>query len=590
MCGIVGYVGNNYNAINVIIDGLTNLEYRGYDSAGIAYSEEGLIKIIKEKGKLENLKNKLDMSILSNLGIGHTRWATHGEANTINSHPHKVGKVTIVHNGIIENYSEIKEELREAGYNFISDTDSEVGAALLDKIYNETKSVEQTLSLFLKKSRGAYALGIIIEGDNHLYALKKDSPLIIGVGNSENFISSDVPAILKYTNKYIVLEDSDFAKISADKIIVYDNKVDIKKYEVREFKGKSIDISKNGYDHFMLKEIYEQPEVIKNTFSSFVKDNKLDLNIPNLNKYRRIDIVACGSAYYAGYVGKMFIEEYGNIEVNVEVASEYRYKKLFLNSSVLVIVISQSGETADTLAALKLAKKSGCFTIGIINVVESSIARLCDKVLYTKAGPEIAVATTKGYTSQVAILALIAIQLSNKNIDGLRKLPIIMQSILDDTIEYKEIANKIFDKDPVFFIGRDIDYALCMEGSLKLKEISYINSAAYKAGELKHGTISLIEKGTIVIAIMTEPKIMEKTISNIKETKARGAYVILITTLDVNPEQDYFDEVIYVPRTEKLFQPMLTVLPLQLLAYEVAKLKGCDIDKPKNLAKSVTVE
>ncbi|MEG1287884.1 MAG: glutamine--fructose-6-phosphate transaminase (isomerizing) [Bacilli bacterium] len=590
MCGIVGYVGNNYNAINVIIDGLTNLEYRGYDSAGIAYSEEGLIKIIKEKGKLENLKNKLDMSILSNLGIGHTRWATHGEANTINSHPHKVGKVTIVHNGIIENYSEIKEELREAGYNFISDTDSEVGAALLDKIYNETKSVEQTLSLFLKKSRGAYALGIIIEGDNHLYALKKDSPLIIGVGNSENFISSDVPAILKYTNKYIVLEDSDFAKISADKIIVYDNKVDIKKFEVREFKGKSIDISKNGYDHFMLKEIYEQPEVIKNTFSSFVKDNKLDLNIPNLNKYRRIDIVACGSAYHAGYVGKMFIEEYGNIEVNVEVASEYRYKKLFLDSSVLVIVISQSGETADTLAALKLAKKSGCFTIGIINVVESSIARLCDKVLYTKAGPEIAVATTKGYTSQVAILALIAIQLSNKNIDGLRKLPIIMQSILDDTIEYKEIANKIFDKDPVFFIGRDIDYALCMEGSLKLKEISYINSAAYKAGELKHGTISLIEKGTIVIAIMTEPKIMEKTISNIKETKARGAYVILITTLDVNPEQDYFDEVIYVPRTEKLFQPMLTVLPLQLLAYEVAKLKGCDIDKPKNLAKSVTVE
>ncbi|MEG0137453.1 MAG: glutamine--fructose-6-phosphate transaminase (isomerizing), partial [Bacilli bacterium] len=522
--------------------------------------------------------------------IGHTRWATHGEANLVNSHPHKVGKVTIVHNGIIENYSEIKEELREAGYNFISDTDSEVGAALLDKIYNETKSVEQTLSLFLKKTRGAYALGIIIDGDNHLYALKKDSPLIIGVGNSENFISSDVPAILKYTNKYIVLEDSDFAKISADKIIVYDNKVDIKKYEVREFKGKSIDISKNGYDHFMLKEIYEQPEVIKNTFSSFVKDNKLDLNIPNLNKYRRIDIVACGSAYHAGYVGKMFIEEYGNIEVNVEVASEYRYKKLFLDSSVLVIVISQSGETADTLAALKLAKKSGCFTIGIINVVESSIARLCDKVLYTKAGPEIAVATTKGYTSQVAILALIAIQLSNKNIDGLRKLPIIMQSILDDTIEYKEIANKIFDKDPVFFIGRDIDYALCMEGSLKLKEISYINSAAYKAGELKHGTISLIEKGTIVIAIMTEPKIMEKTISNIKETKARGAYVILITTLDVNPEQDYFDEVIYVPRTEKLFQPMLTVLPLQLLAYEVAKLKGCDIDKPKNLAKSVTVE
>ncbi|MEG0021468.1 MAG: glutamine--fructose-6-phosphate transaminase (isomerizing) [Bacilli bacterium] len=590
MCGIVGYVGNNYNAINVIIDGLTNLEYRGYDSAGIAYSEEGLIKIIKEKGKLENLKKKLDMNILSNLGIGHTRWATHGEANLVNSHPHKVGKVTIVHNGIIENYSEIKEELREAGYNFISDTDSEVGAALLDKIYNETKSVEQTLSLFLKKTRGAYALGIIIDGDNHLYALKKDSPLIIGVGNSENFISSDVPAILKYTNKYIVLEDSDFAKISADKIIVYDNKVDIKKYEVREFKGKSIDISKNGYDHFMLKEIYEQPEVIKNTFSSFVKDNKLDLNIPNLNKYRRIDIVACGSAYHAGYVGKMFIEEYGNIEVNVEVASEYRYKKLFLDSSVLVIVISQSGETADTLAALKLAKKSGCFTIGIINVVESSIARLCDKVLYTKAGPEIAVATTKGYTSQVAILALIAIQLSNKNIDGLRKLPIIMQSILDDTIEYKEIANKIFDKDPVFFIGRDIDYALCMEGSLKLKEISYINSAAYKAGELKHGTISLIEKGTIVIAIMTEPKIMEKTISNIKETKARGAYVILITTLDVNPEQDYFDEVIYVPRTEKLFQPMLTVLPLQLLAYEVAKLKGCDIDKPKNLAKSVTVE
>ena len=603
MCGIIGYVGKKNNALDVIIEGLLRLEYRGYDSAGIAYVKDGLLNIEKEKGKIANLKEKLDFNDKSNLGIGHTRWATHGEPNYVNSHPHKVGKISIVHNGIIENYSELKEELIEKGYEFKSSTDTEVACALLDYIYSETNSIEQTIAIFREKARGAYALGIIVDDDyNHLYAVKKDSPLIIACGDNENYIASDVPAILKYTNKYIVLNDGEFAKISADKILVYNENADLRKVEVKEFKGDSNAVEKNGYDHFMLKEIYEQPEVIKATTLPYIEkgvDSLVD-NMPDFSKYKKIDIVACGSAYHAGLVGKTLIEEFANIPVTVDIASEYRYKKLFLDEETLVIVVSQSGETADTLAALKIAKEHGSDTLGIINVVESSIARAAHQVLYTKAGAEIAVATTKAYSSQIALLSLIALNIANNKtmkqeevlevLKGIRALPTQMQSVLNEREHYKEIAEKIYDHDSIFFIGRDIDYALSMEGSLKLKEISYINSQAYAAGELKHGTISLIEEGTPVIALVTEEKIAEKTISNIKEVKARGAKVILVASENINISGDFYDELILVPDANKLIKPMLTVIPLQMLSYEIAKLRGCDIDKPKNLAKSVTVE
>ena len=603
MCGIIGYVGKKNNALDVIIEGLLRLEYRGYDSAGIAYVKDGLLNIEKEKGKIANLKEKLDFNDKSNLGIGHTRWATHGEPNYVNSHPHKVGKISIVHNGIIENYSELKEELIEKGYEFKSSTDTEVACALLDYIYSETNSIEQTIAIFKEKARGAYALGIIVDDDyNHLYAVKKDSPLIIACGDNENYIASDVPAILKYTNKYIVLNDGEFAKISADKILVYDENADLRKVEVKEFKGDSNAVEKNGYDHFMLKEIYEQPEVIKATTLPYIEKGIESLidNMPDFSKYKKIDIVACGSAYHAGLVGKTLIEEFANIPVTVDIASEYRYKKLFLDEETLVIVVSQSGETADTLAALKIAKEHGSDTLGIINVVESSIARAAHQVLYTKAGAEIAVATTKAYSSQIALLSLIALNIANNKtmkqeevfevLKGIRALPTQMQSVLNEREHYKEIAEKIYNHDSIFFIGRDIDYALSMEGSLKLKEISYINSQAYAAGELKHGTISLIEEGTPVIALVTEEKIAEKTISNIKEVKARGAKVILVASENINISGDFYDELILVPDANKLIKPMLTVIPLQMLSYEIAKLRGCDIDKPKNLAKSVTVE
>ena len=603
MCGIIGYVGKNNNAIEVIIEGLLRLEYRGYDSAGIAYVKDGLLEIEKEKGKICNLKEKLDFNNKSNLGIGHTRWATHGEPNYVNSHPHKVGKISIVHNGIIENYAELKEDLIEKGYDFKSSTDTEVAAALLDSIYKETNSIEQTIAIFKERARGAYALGIIVDDDyDHLYAVKKDSPLIIACGEEENYIASDVPAILKYTNKYIVLNDGEFAKISADKILVYDEKAELRKPEIREFQGNSNDVEKNGYDHYMLKEIYEQPEVIKATTNPYI-ENGLDSlmnNMPDFSKYKKVDIVACGSAYHAGLVGKNLIEEFSNVPVNVEIASEYRYKKLFLDEETLVIVVSQSDETADTLAALKIAKEHGSDTLGIINVVESSIARAAHQVLYTKAGAEIAVATTKAYSSQISLLSLIALNIANnktankeeilKVLKDIKALPTLMQSVLNEKDHYKEIAKQIYNHDSIFFIGRGVDYALSMEGSLKLKEISYINSQSYAAGELKHGTISLIEEGTPVIAIVTEEGLAEKTISNIKEVKSRGAKVILVASDNINISGDFYDELILVPTTSKLLQSNLTVIPLQMLSYEIAKLRGCDIDKPKNLAKSVTVE
>lgn len=597
MCGIVGYIGKE-NAIEVLINGLEKLEYRGYDSAGIAFLTDN-IRILKSKGKIKNLKNKINLDEKSTLGIGHTRWATHGEANETNAHPHQVGKITLVHNGIIENYEKIKKELINKGYTFKTETDSEVGCALLDFLYQKNQNMIQSIEEFKTIVKGSYALGIICSDDKDtLYTVKNASPLIIGVGDNENFIASDVPAILKYTNKYITLDDLELAKITKDKIECYNKKNKVTKKDIKIFNGDTMDIEKNGYEYFMLKEIHEEPSVIKKTFDKYIVNNKIDDKILDLSKYKKITIVACGSAYHAGLIGKNLIENYANVQVDVEIASEYRYKKHFFDKKELIIVVSQSGETADTLASLKLAKENKIDTLGIINVKESSIARESDIVLYTEAGNEIAVATTKAYSAQVAILSLISLAIANKNnffnkdeiIEILKEIKLLPNKIeqLINNDNYKKIAEEIYKNDNIFFLGRGIDYAISLEGSLKLKEISYIHSEAYAAGELKHGTISLIDKGTPVIAIITDNSIKDKTISNVKEVKARGAKTILIS--NENLDNSCFDKKVIIPNIHPLLQPLLTAIPLQLIAYEVAKLRNCDIDKPKNLAKSVTVE
>ncbi len=604
MCGIVGYIGKD-KCQEVLINGLKELEYRGYDSAGLAYVFNDELIITKKKGKIIELEKVLEKHS-SNLGIGHTRWATHGIPSEINSHPHKSGKITIVHNGIIENYASIKEELIKEGFTFKSETDTEVAAALLNNLYSKTNDMLETMKLFEKKVRGAYALGIINDDDfNTLYAIKKASPLIVGIGNNENFIASDVPAILKYTNKYTTLNDGDMAIIKTNSINYYDiNGKRIDK-EIKTFEKELGDSDKHGYEHFMLKEIHEQPEVIKNTISPFLEDGIHSLldKMPDFSKYNKIIIVACGSAMHAGLIGKNEIEELANIPVEVEIASEFRYKKLFIDENSLVIAISQSGETADTLAAVKIAKEMKATTLGIINRVDSTIARNTDYVFYTKAGIEKAVATTKAYSAQIAILSLIALNIAIRNklindietnniIESIKTLPTKIESLLTEEKikEIKNIANKLYQKEDMYFIGRNVDYALCMEGALKLKEISYIHSEAYAAGELKHGTISLIEEGTPVISVITDEKIAEKTVSNIKEVKSRGANTILVTNEENDNNYDCIDNKVIIPTTHKLFEPILAVIPLQTLAYEVAKLRGCDIDQPKNLAKSVTVE
>ena len=607
MCGIIGYVGKNKNALHVLIVGLKALEYRGYDSAGIAFVNDNNIEIIKSEGKIKNLESKIDKNYNSNIGIGHTRWATHGCPETINSHPHRVGNVTIVHNGIIENYEQLKNELEKEGYKFISETDTEVACALIDFFYKETKNKLSALKKASSKMKGSFAFGIIFDDDlDNIYAMRKDSPLIIAVGDKENFIASDVPAILEYTNKYILLDKNEYAVINDNEIKIYDDNFNILNKEILTYGGTKEVAMKNGYEHFMLKEINDEPKVILDTYMQFVQSNLKDIlsNMPDLSKYDKFDIVACGSAYHAGLVGKNLIEEYANVPVNVELASEYRYKKNFNNNKTLTILISQSGETADTLAALRKAKEKNIDTLGIINVVGSSIAREADKVIYIKAGAEISVATTKAYQAQVLILALIAI---NKGVvdcsisledainylNELEEIPKKIENLISNIEEYKMVAQTIYKKEHLFFLGRGIDYALSMEGSLKLKEISYIHSEAYAAGELKHGTISLIEEGTSVIAIVTDEKIDEKTVSNIKEVKARGADVTLITTKKLYKKYEnsnFYDRKIVIPMSNVLFQELLTIVPLQLIAYETAKLRGESIDQPRNLAKSVTVE
>ena len=587
MCGIVGYKGKNNNAIKVVIEGLENLEYRGYDSAGIAYLKESKINIEKEAGRIKNLKDKLDLEDKSNLAIGHTRWATHGIPTRTNAHPHQVGKFTMVHNGIIENYLTLKEELLKNNYTFKSDTDTEIACAYLDYLYKQEKDILKSLQKLIQVIKGSYAFGIICEDDkDHLYALRSSSPLIIALGQDENYIASDVPAILKYTNKYLILENYEIAKISNDNVTIYNKDLQEVNKIINTYEGTYESSIKGNYEHFMLKEINEEPDTFEKTINSCIENNFKDID---LKKYTNIHIVACGSAYHAGLVGKYLIEKFANIKVYTQVASEYRYEKTFYDKNTLVILISQSGETADTLAALRKAKDNNIDTLSIVNVFASSIARESKYVIYTKAGCEIAVATTKAYLAQLTVLIALTLKLSNKQIskEEITKIKEQITNLIKKD-DYKTIANKIYEAKNIFFIGRGIDYALCMEGSLKLKEISYISSVAYQAGELKHGTISLIEENTPVIAILTEEELIKKTISNIKEVKARGANTIIITNKNI--QGDFYDEKITIPKTDELFQQLLTIIPLQLIAYEVAKLNNCDIDKPRNLAKSVTVE
>ena len=581
MCGIIGYVGKKRCSIDVIIDGLKHLEYRGYDSAGIAYVKDNNVVIEREVGRISNLENVLKKDT-SHIGIGHTRWATHGKPTKENAHPHKVGNITLVHNGIIDNFMELKSVLMSEGYTFKSDTDTEVTAAYIDSLYKENNDMIKSLSICVNKFLGSYAFGIINELETDvLYALRKDSPLIIGVGENENFIASDVPSILKYTNKYIDIENDEIVKITKDKVTVYDKNCNIINKEISVFEGDANLVEKNGYETYMLKEIHEEAEVIKKT-----SESSIDFDI---TKYDEIDIVACGSAYHAGLVGKYMIEKLCNIKVNVCIASEYQYDKHFYKGKTLVIAISQSGETADTKKCVNIANDMGVDTLGIVNVKGSSIARICKHVIYTLAGPEIAVATTKAYLAQITTLILLAVKNSKEkiNTEDLQKLPYYIETLINK--DYTFLANMLYTKDDIYFIGRGIDYALCMEGSLKLKEISYIHSEAYAAGELKHGTISLISEGTPVIVVATSDELYLKTISNAKEVKARGAYVILVTDKEVINEGVY-DELISIPKVTEELRSILTIIPLQLISYEVAKLKGNDIDKPKNLAKSVTVE
>lgn len=607
MCGIIGYNGSAKNAKEAIIAGLKNLEYRGYDSAGIALVENKKVDLYKSQGKISKLEDYLkDININSNIGIGHTRWATHGIPNEINAHPHKVGKVTLVHNGIIENYAILKNEMISKGVTFKTQTDSEVACAYINYMYEkelENNSETPELTAIIKACkdfRGSYAFGVIFDNDtSSIYATRKDSPLIIGVGENENFIASDVSAILDYTKEYILLEEGEFAKITNTSIDIFDSNLKKITKGINTATWSANKYKKNGYEHFMLKEINEQPKVLSDIFKRYMKDDTLGISL-NFGDYDKIHIVACGSAMHAGLVGKYLFENYADVDVTVEIASEYRYKNMRITPKTLVILISQSGETADTLAALRIAKQKSATTLSIVNAVGSTIAREADINIYTYAGPEIAVATTKGYTSQVAILSLLCINaMKQKNIldssffskicDEFGNISNLITEVINQNDKYKEIAKCLYKRNDIFFIGRGIDYSLCMEGSLKLKEISYIHSEAYGAGELKHGTISLIEDGTPIIAIATNDTLYEKTVSNIKETKARGSFSIFITTSD-ECSKDFADITLKLPKLSEFVEPLLIVTALQLIAYETAKLKNCDIDKPKNLAKSVTVE
>lgn len=592
MCGIIGYVGKKEKTLSVLIEGLKNLEYRGYDSAGIAYFDSGQIEVVKQTGKILALENKIKKQIDTYCGIGHTRWATHGKPTVLNAHPHHHGKFVLVHNGIIENADDLKKELLKEGYNFYSDTDTEVAVALLDSIYRRRCDVLVSIHELMELLEGSYAFEILCEDyPNDIYVAKNASPLIIGIGSQEMYVASDVPAILQETSKYMILEDMEYGKVEKNGVHIYNMAQEEVPKSILEFEGSMDSAKKNGYAHFMLKEMMEEPDILKDLFYSYWKDpESWKHDLPDFEKYREIDIVACGSAYHAGMIGKCYLENYLRIPVTVSLASEYRYQTLFSRHDKLVIVVSQSGETADTLACLKLVKEHGMDTLAIVNVVGSSIARTADYVLYTKAGYELAVATTKAYIAQVASFLFLALAFGKVKLEqfDIENLYDIQKKLLEN--HYSEIINYLANASRIFFIGRQVDYAIAMEASLKLKEISYLMSDAYAAGELKHGTISLIEEGTPVVAIVTEPKVAEKTISNIKEVKARGAYVVLVVSSSLEGLCECYDQKIVIPKVLDVLMPLATILPLQMLAYDIALIKGCDIDQPRNLAKSVTVE
>ena len=608
MCGIVGYIGEE-QAAEILLDGLSKLEYRGYDSAGIAVFDGKDINVAKAAGKLMVLRELTHggEKLPGCVGIGHTRWATHGAPSDVNSHPHcnESKTIVVVHNGIIENYIKIKNKLQAKGYKFVSDTDTEVIAHMFDYYFKGDPL--EAITKVMHRVEGSYALGIIFKDiPDKLFAVRKDSPLIVGKGKNGNLIASDVPAVLKYTRDVCFIENEEIAVLTKDSIDFYN--IDAEPVK-KDFSAIEWDINaaeKGGYEHFMLKEMYEQPKVIKDTLNQYIKDGQIHIDELNMTdeeikNLRKIYIVACGSAYHTGVTAKYVIEGIARVPVEVDLASEFRYRDPILEKDSLVIIVSQSGETADSLEALRESKKRGVKTLGIVNVVGSSIAREADDVIYTLAGPEIAVATTKAYSCQLVAEYLLAIKIARvrnvvsfeeekEYVKDLLKLPEQIELLLNNKEKIQHFANRYLAAKDVFFIGRGIDYAISLEGSLKLKEISYIHSEAYAAGELKHGTISLIEDGTLVAAVLTQEALYKKTISNIVEVKTRGAFVLAVTNegnTDIEKAADY---VIYIPQTNKFFTNSLAVIPLQLFSYYVSLGKGCDVDKPRNLAKSVTVE
>lgn len=611
MCGIVGYVGKN-QAAPILLDGLSKLEYRGYDSAGMAIFDGERISIQKSVGRLKVLSELTHDgdTMPGTIGIGHTRWATHGEPSDANAHPHfnEERSIAVVHNGIIENYQKIKAVLEARGYHFVSETDTEVIAHLLDYYYKKyDKNALSAITKVIHRLEGSYALGIIfLEQPNLVYSVRKDSPLIVGHANGGNLIASDVPAVLKYTRDVYFIENEEIAVLSEDDIVFYN--VD---GERQEKQPKHIDwdinaAEKGGYEHFMLKEIYEQPETVRDTISPRIKEGKiiieeLGMTDEEINEIKKIHIVACGSAYHVGITAKYVFEGLARIPVEVDLASEFRYRNPILEEGVLVVVISQSGETADSVAALRLAKQRGVLTLGVVNVVGSTIAREADKVMYTWAGPEISVATTKAYSCQLAAQYLLALKFARvrgtidenqlaEYIKDMEVLPNQIEILLGNKEKIQKFANRYMAAKDVFFVGRGIDYAISLEGSLKLKEVSYVHSEAYAAGELKHGTISLIEEGTLVVAVVTQEALFAKTMSNIVELKSRGAVVLAVTNVDNMNMEDIADYIIYIPKTNPYFACSLGIIPLQLFGYYVSVGKGLDVDKPRNLAKSVTVE
>ena len=612
MCGIVGYIGDE-QAAPILLSGLSKLEYRGYDSAGIAVRNEetGKIEIVKEKGRLRALVEKTDggKAVPGTSGIGHTRWATHGEPSTQNAHPHCTDdrSVVLVHNGIIENYQELKEKLVKSGYSFYSQTDTEVAVKLIDYYYKKTGTPLEAISRAMLRIRGSYAFGVLFHDyPGKLFAARKDSPLIIGVSEHGGLIASDVPAILNQTRKVYYIGNLEIAEISKEEVHFYNIDREELHKDLVEIKWDAKAAEKGGFEHFMLKEIHEQPKAVRDTINAYVKDGKIDfsevgIEEEELKKLERIYIVACGSAYHVGMVGKYVLESMADIPVEVDLASEFRYRDPKLVANSLVIVISQSGETADSLAALRLSKEKGKLVLGVVNVIGSSIARESDYVLYTYAGPEISVATTKAYSTQLIAMYLLAIKLAavkgqiteervTELLTEMNTLPDKIQRVLEDKERIQWFASKYANAKDIFFIGRGLDYAISMEGSLKMKEISYIHSEAYAAGELKHGTISLIEDGTLVVGVLTQQALFEKTISNMVEVKSRGAYLMGLTSYGNYGVEDTADFSVYVPKTEQYYMTSLAIVPLQLMGYYVSVAKGLDVDKPRNLAKSVTVE